>query len=226
MGTSQSSQLGSVPLTPAQQQQIWQQSQYQARQLTKELDALEQARYTDIKNITQLKQQVKQQLNALHPFNLATSTMDAPPVSGSTAGVGSSSSGPQPYGGPANQQTLATYQCSSTMNNGSCQQTLTAPNGSCKLVTQTDGNLVLYNTAGSPVWSSGTYGKGVAPYSFNLSTAGNLILTDSTGITLWSSGTSGKGKAPYTANMQDNCDFALMDGSSRMIWNTHTAGKQ
>ena len=53
---------------------------------------------------------------------------------------------------------------------------LYSPDGLVYLVVQSDGNLVLYNTAkagnnpgpSASFWSSGTYGRSTAPYQLNM----------------------------------------------------------
>ena len=217
MGSGHSNNsLGNTPLTLQQQQQLWLKSQSQARQLTTQLDSLEDNKYKDIRKINQLKSQVKQQLNTLHPFELATSTLPIP-----------SQEGPQPFSGPSNQSTIPNpstqtnvSQCSSTSNGGVCQATLTSPNGQYKLVGQTDGNLVIYDSAGTAKWSSGTYGKGVAPYVLTLQSTGNLQWSDSAGTIIWSTNTGGKGKFPYVVRMQDNGNVALVDEDNKVVWNS------
>ena len=217
----------STSLTPQQQQQVLQQNTDYIKGNLKYLEALEQTRNADISQIRTMKERLKGQLATLQPFYLSTATLDQPTPTPTSSSV----SAPQPYSAPSNQLPMGNFnpnaECSSQYNSGACTQTLSAPNGSCKIVTQTDGNLVLYNTAGTPLWSSGTYGRGVAPYKLTLLTTGDLVLSDSTGATLWSSNTSGKGKAPYHAKMHDNCNFALYDSSPvpSNLWSTGTAGK-
>lgn len=55
------------------------------------------------------------------------------------------------------------------------------------LYMQSDGNLVLYNTSGQPIWNSGTSGNPNA--SLALQTDGNLVIYSVQGTALWSSGT-------------------------------------
>lgn len=54
---------------------------------------------------------------------------------------------------------------------------------------QTDGNLVLYNTGGQPLWASGTNGNPGA--YLTLQTDGNLVIYSSSNQPLWTSGTNG-----------------------------------
>ena len=56
----------------------------------------------------------------------------------------------------------------------------------CKFICQTDGNLVIYNSSGTPVWSSGTYGKPIS--GLIMQNDGNLVLYNGTSP-VWSSNT-------------------------------------
>lgn len=63
----------------------------------------------------------------------------------------------------------------------------TSPNS--KLVFQDDGNLVIYNKDGSPIWHSGTYGN---PKSkLIMQSDGNLVIYNKNGDAIWSSKTYG-----------------------------------
>jgi hypothetical protein len=77
----------------------------------------------------------------------------------------------------------------SYLNYGSLRpgQSLETTNRNRKLVFQSDGNLVLYNAAGQPLWASGTHGKGGNLLSLQLD--GNLVLYNAAGQPLWASGT-------------------------------------
>jgi hypothetical protein len=55
------------------------------------------------------------------------------------------------------------------------------------LIMQGDGNLVLYNMMGAPIWSTGTVGY---PGSyFAIQNDGNLVVYDATGQPRWASNT-------------------------------------
>ena len=58
------------------------------------------------------------------------------------------------------------------------------------IVFQRDGNIVLYNTAGKPIWSSKTQGKGGE--KLVLQNNGDLDLLNAAGVLVWSSDTHGK----------------------------------
>jgi hypothetical protein len=107
---------------------------------------------------------------------------------------------------------------------GSCPQTLMAQaNQNCTAVTQSDGNLVIYNSSGQPVWSSGTANMGTAPYSTVMQSDGNYVLYDANNTPLWSSGTNGQGTAPYNVVIQNDCSLVILDGNNNQIWSSATS---
>jgi hypothetical protein len=57
-----------------------------------------------------------------------------------------------------------------------------------KLAFQTDGNLVLYNSAGRALWQSQTYGRNASKLS--LQTDGNIVVYRADNTPLWSAGVS------------------------------------
>jgi hypothetical protein len=105
---------------------------------------------------------------------------------------------------------------------GSCNATINNTNNTCKIVTQNDGNLVLYNSNGSSVWASGTNGKGKGPYTTNMQSDGNYVLYDSNNSAIWSSNTQGKGKGPYSLVMQDDCNLVIYDSTNSSLWATNS----
>lgn len=95
---------------------------------------------------------------------------------------------------------------------------LTSPDGSHRLVMQTDGNLVIYNSKNIATWTSGTSGT-TAHYlgwltSFSLvDTAGNRIkvLANLSG--------------PRDLIMQNDGNLVVYNEAGKAIWNSGTAGK-
>ncbi|RFA10538.1 hypothetical protein B7R54_15985 [Subtercola boreus] len=57
-----------------------------------------------------------------------------------------------------------------------------------KFAFQTDGNVVLYSSAGRPVWQSRTYGRGASKLSLQLD--GNIVVYRADNTPLWSAGVS------------------------------------
>ena len=111
--------------------------------------------------------------------------------------------------------------CSSTINGGVCPMTMSGKH--CKVITQGDGNLVVYSN-GNAVWASNTDNKGTGPYKLVMQADGNLVLYDNSRA-LWASNTDNKGSGPYRAYMQDDCNFVVYDNTSRPLWASNTNGK-
>jgi hypothetical protein len=55
---------------------------------------------------------------------------------------------------------------------------------------QGDGNLVIYNTSGVPLWASNTYGNPGAYFAFQ--NDANLVVYSAAGKPLWASNTAGR----------------------------------
>lgn len=111
---------------------------------------------------------------------------------------------------------------SQTLNSctGQCKESLVATNNVCKVITQTDGNLVIYDSTNKPVWASNTSGKGVGPYKSVMQSDGNYVLYDSTGKPLWASNTYQKGVGPYRLVMQDDCNLVIYDKNNTPTWSS------
>ncbi len=105
---------------------------------------------------------------------------------------------------------------------GNCASTLTSNNDICRVVTQSDGNLVIYNSVNQAVWASGTDGRGTPPYQAVMQSDGNYVLYDANGTALWASGSNGKGSPPYQLIMQDDCNLVVYDSNSTATWATGT----
>jgi hypothetical protein len=109
--------------------------------------------------------------------------------------------------------------------NGNCVQKLTSSDGKYTLVTQTDGNLVMYDSAGKPRWATGTTGKGVGPYRTVMQTDGNYVLYDSKNTPLWAATWRGNwkaGTAPYKLVMQTDGNLVIYDANNTATWTSQT----
>jgi hypothetical protein len=54
-----------------------------------------------------------------------------------------------------------------------------------KVILESDGNLIIYDDYGKPIWTSGTSNKGESPYSLKMENNGNLVLYDATNNKIW-----------------------------------------
>jgi hypothetical protein len=106
---------------------------------------------------------------------------------------------------------------------GTCPATLPAINSSCRVRTQGDGNLVIYDSASAVKWATGTYGRGTAPYRSVMQTDGNYVLYDSSNTPLWATGTNGRGTPPYRVVMQNDCNLVVYDSKDEKLWESGTS---
>ncbi len=107
---------------------------------------------------------------------------------------------------------------------GTCNSTLTATNNKCKVVTQNDGNLVIYDSKNNVVWATGTNGQGSPPYTTVMQSDSNYVLYDSTGKAIWATGGS-NGSPPFKLIMQTDCNLVKYDANNNAVWSSNTAGK-
>jgi hypothetical protein len=149
-------------------------------------------------------------MNSVQPLSLPSNQALINP-SGSLSGSSNSSGQPN--------------MCSSMISGGLCPATLLSHDGKYKMIMQTDGNLVLYNSAQMPVWASSTYGKGTGPYKLMMNSTGTLSIFDTNGINLWSSGVPQNGVGPYRAIMHNDGNFNVVDAHDTIQWATLTQGK-
>lgn len=90
-------------------------------------------------------------------------------------------------------------------------------NGRFKLVLQTDGNLVVYDTA-SPAWSSGTQHSDTS--FLKMQQDGNLVLYSPNGSPRWASETSGKCSQPYLTLQNDGTLAMYAHDKQGIIWSS------
>jgi hypothetical protein len=104
----------------------------------------------------------------------------------------------------------------STLHQGNC---LRSTKG--KFCIQSDGNLVMYNSAGVPKWASNTYRKGSGPYKLVMQSDGNLVVYGN-GKPTWASSTWRKGTPPYIIAMQTDNNVVLYDKNGTPTWASGT----
>jgi hypothetical protein len=84
---------------------------------------------------------------------------------------------------------------------------------------QDDGNLVVYQDGGEPLWASDTCG--IDARELIMQEDGNLVLYANDGSAAWASGTDGRGKNNRVA-MQDDGNLVMYNQSNKPIWCTRT----
>jgi hypothetical protein len=109
---------------------------------------------------------------------------------------------------------------SSSLNYGRGTQWYSKCNG-YRLAFQTDGNLVIYNSANRALWATGTDNSGAN--KFSIQADGNVVLyKDST--PLWASNTAGN--AGVRLSMQGDGNLVVYRPNGQHIFNTSTDGGQ
>jgi Peptidase_C39 like family len=88
------------------------------------------------------------------------------------------------------------------------------------LAFQGDGNLVMYNPSGRPIWATGTngYAQRVA-----FQGDGNVVLYDGNNRAIWATNTDGRGRL---FAFQADGNFVVYDGNGRAVYSTGTYGGQ
>ncbi|HUD10507.1 MAG TPA: hypothetical protein VMR28_02420 [Candidatus Saccharimonadales bacterium] len=99
-------------------------------------------------------------------------------------------------------------------------QSINTADGHYKLVLQSDGNLVLYDNNGKPLWASGTNGDSTAFLA--MQGDGNLVLYGTNGSPLWYSGTSGNSDLRLVTQQDGN--LVLYNPVNVPLWDTGTQG--
>ena len=100
-----------------------------------------------------------------------------------------------------------------------CPKTLTSTNGKYKVVSQEDGNLVVYND-NIPLWWSGT-NRLTPRYTTIITPNGEYILKDED-TELWKNTENSKGNGTYTLIMQDDGNLVLYDSANHPYWASGT----
>jgi hypothetical protein len=94
-------------------------------------------------------------------------------------------------------------------------KSVTSPNGKYVLRQQTDGNLVLTDSANSPQWSAQTHDHPGAYTQFAAS--GELVVYGTDGKPLWHSGTVVAGT---TLQVQNDGNAVILDPARKPLWNS------
>jgi hypothetical protein len=91
------------------------------------------------------------------------------------------------------------------------------------LVMQGDGNLVLYNAAGRPTWSTGTTRSRIG-YRFVVQTDGHLVVYGGANHPVWIGGAYGAIGRHYLV-LQADGNLVLRGPTGTALWSSNTAGK-
>ena len=96
---------------------------------------------------------------------------------------------------------------------------LRSANGAYHFVYQGDGNLVLYDAWGTPMWASHT--EGSVPGVVVMQGDGNLVMYDGQSVPIWHTGTHGYGGAYLEVGNDGN--VVVYDAHGSPLWATGTA---
>ncbi|MCH9688943.1 MAG: peptidoglycan DD-metalloendopeptidase family protein [Deltaproteobacteria bacterium] len=96
-------------------------------------------------------------------------------------------------------------------------EALTSCDGRFSLVTQSDGNLVLYKQGGGVLWHTYTHGNAVS--GLVMQPDGNLVLYSASGSVLWHAGTHGNHGAYLS--LQDDGNLVVYSGGTA-LWHSQT----
>ncbi len=88
-----------------------------------------------------------------------------------------------------------------------------------KFIFQHDGNLVLYNPQGKPIWATGTEGTGAD--RFSVQADGNVVLYDR-GKPVWASDTAGNRGASFA--IQNDGNLVVYSSNGKALFDTGTYG--
>ncbi|MGW1468186.1 hypothetical protein ACWCPT_28020 [Streptomyces sp. NPDC002308] len=123
------------------------------------------------------------------------------------------STAPEPSAAPAQQWTTTVVNATRVLEPGQSLST-----NRLFFAFQGDGNLVLYDTQGTPLWWSGTVGQGGVKAVFQAD--GNLAVYSQDGRTVWSSHTEGHDGSRLVLRADGN---VVIEQGSTVLWSTGTA---
>lgn len=105
----------------------------------------------------------------------------------------------------------------------SCPLEIKSYKGQCKMITQNDGNLILYDAGNNIIWSSNTPNKGNGPYKTKVEENGNYVLYDANNNKIWETGKIDKGTPPYRFSFKSEnpCNAVIFDKSNKAMWSSY-----
>ena len=86
---------------------------------------------------------------------------------------------------------------------------------------QQDGNFVIYDYKGAPVWATGTNGKGSGPFFVAMQGDCNLVVYGN-GKALWASNTDGRKPGPCRLVMQNDRNLVIYAANGAPVWASNT----
>ena len=92
-------------------------------------------------------------------------------------------------------------------------------NGKVSLDMQTDGNLVVSDADGRPLWAAMTQGKGRGDHA-SFQTDGNLVVSNAKGKAVWGAGSFGHSDAVLVLRADGN---VVIEENGTVLWETGTA---
>ncbi|KAJ3100722.1 hypothetical protein HK100_004668, partial [Physocladia obscura] len=90
------------------------------------------------------------------------------------------------------------------------------------LAMQDDGNLVMYSTSNSAIYSTETGGQGDGPHNFRFQTDGNAVVYSPSGTALFATNTGGQGITGGLFCAQSDGNVVLYDSSMTARWASGT----
>jgi pimeloyl-ACP methyl ester carboxylesterase len=96
---------------------------------------------------------------------------------------------------------------------------LSSTSGCYHVVYQSDGNLVLYDALGAPLWATGTHGT--SPGAAIMQSDGNFVVYDADWVPRWASGTAGHHGAQLV--LQTDGNLVLYEATGEALWASGTA---
>jgi hypothetical protein len=125
--------------------------------------------------------------------------------------------GGDPPGGDPPGSTV-TYGSGDTLRPGQLLQSLASANGSFHFYYQGDGNVVLYNASGAPLWASNTAGTSVGEAA--MQGDGNFVVYNQSMTPIWASNTAGNSGAYLL--VQNDGNVVIYSASGGALWATNT----
>ena len=122
---------------------------------------------------------------------------------------------------PTESEPVAVLGASESLFSDGAMNELDSSNGLYAATMQGDGNFVLYDQGGAPLWNTGTSGQGTGPFRLDMQSDGNLVLYDKNGQYTWASNTAGSGG--LTLVMQDDGNLVIYSPSGQAVWDSGTS---